>query len=391
MRKFPGYFNVRTISFLLAVVLAIHLPLKGLTGFYTWFSPFIMLNSVFAVKTFVWLNIISSGVILLSAYRKRWFCNNLCPVGWSCDKVSVISKNDPSVHSLLPDISRWLTVISLASAVVGIPLFIVLDPMAIFNGFFTLFTGRLSTIEVISLSGFPLLLLIHLIFPGVWCSKLCPLGGLQLIIADVKARLIKLFSKDKNETVVADPGRRYLVMTGFVLFAGAMVPKILSRSTVKYIRPPAAVSPELFNSLCCRCGNCNKVCPTGIIVPQTDPVNITGWMTPEISFGPGYCLETCNLCSSVCPTGAITLFSVNSKDQLFMGTAEVTMENCLLVNNKECVKCRESCKFSAIEFVHGTSIFNLNPVVHLNKCVGCGACKVVCPVNCIQIKPFQVN
>ena len=74
-----------------------------------------------------------------------------------------------------------------------------------------------------------------------------------------------------------------------------------------------------------------------------------------------------------------------------MGTAEVTMENCLLVNNKECVKCRESCKFDAIEFVRGASIFNLNPVVYTNKCVGCGACEVVCPVNCIEIKPFVIS
>ena len=76
------------------------------------------------------------------------------------------------------------------------------------------------------------------------------------------------------EAVVANPGRRYLVMSGIGLFAGAMVPKILKPPTEKYIRPPAAVSPELFNSLCCRCGNCGKACPTGIIVSQTDLANI---------------------------------------------------------------------------------------------------------------------
>ena len=129
---------------------------------------------------------------------------------------------------------HWLLQLS------GIPLFIILDPMAIFNGFFTVFTGKLSVVAVISLAGFPLLLLIHLILPDIWCTKLCPLGGLQLIIADVKAKLIKLFRKDEVETVVADPGRRYLVMAGIGLFAGAMVPKILKPSTVKNIRPPGS-------------------------------------------------------------------------------------------------------------------------------------------------------
>jgi ferredoxin len=391
MRKFLSFFNLRTISFLLAVALAMPLPWQRLTGFYNWFSPFIMLNSVLVLKSFVWLNIVSLGVVLIVVFRKRWFCNNLCPLGWSCDRVSAISKNNASVHRRLPDLSRWLSIISIAAAVVGLPLFIIIDPMAIFNGFFTILTGKLSVVAVISLAGFPLLLMIHLILPGIWCTKLCPLGGLQLIIADIKTLLVRLFKREKYEVSVADPGRRYFVMAGIGLFAGAIIPKIMKPSTSGYIRPPAAVSPELFNSLCCRCGNCTKVCPTGIILPQTDLANITGWMTPEISFRSGYCLETCNLCSRVCPSGAITMFNVNAKDQLFMGTAEVTMENCLLVNNKECVKCRESCKFDAIEFVRGDSIFNLLPLVYINKCVGCGACEVVCPVNCIEVKPFVTS
>ena len=70
-----------------------------------------------------------------------------------------------------------------------------------------------------------------------------------------------------------------------------------------------------------------------------------------------------------------------------MGTAEADLENCLVVNNRECVRCVESCKYDAIKFVSGHSVLNVIPVVLNQKCVGCGACEVVCPKSCIVIKP----
>ena len=172
--------------------------------------------------------------------------------------------------------------------------------------------------------------------------------------------------------------------------AGLAIPKILKPSDELHLRPPAAVNKELMNSLCCRCGSCNKVCPTGIIKPQTDVNNLLGWMTPVITFRDGYCLETCNLCSIVCPSGAITLFDTDAKQQLFMGTAEVNLTNCLLTLNRECVKCKESCRYDALEFASVGNILNVIPVVKVSKCVGCGACEVVCPQSCIVIRPYKI-
>ena len=371
--------NLRVFSTLLAVLLVIPVSWKGLTGFYTWLSPFIMVNSVLALKSFVWLNIVAFLVLLFVLFSKRWFCYHLCPVGWSCDMVSGLNQRKTFTYKRLPDIGKWLAILSLAAAIVGFPLFIIFDPLAIFNGFFTIFSGKLNLVAIISFSGLPLLLIIHLFFPDVWCTKLCPLGGFQLVIAELK----------KPESSTSNSGRRYFLMSGIGLLAGVTIPRFLKPSAVPIIRPPAAVEPTLFNSLCCRCGNCSKVCPTGIITPHTDPGNILGWMTPEITFKDGYCLETCNLCSRVCPTGAITLFSVEAKSQLFMGRAEVHLENCLLLNNTECVKCKESCKYEAIEFVAEDSFLNVIPVVDTRKCVGCGACAVICPESCIVINPFQ--
>jgi ferredoxin-type protein NapF len=389
MKNILSSFNLRALSTLIAVVLAIPLSWKGIIGFYTWLSPFIILNSVAALKSFVWLNIISLPVLLFVLFRKKWFCHKLCPVGWSCDFVSGINRNKTFTYNRLPEIGKWLAILSLAAAIIGFPLFIIFDPMAIFNGFFSIFSGEKSLIVLISLSGFPILLLIHLFLPGIWCSKLCPLGGFQSVITDGKTLYNRYFGKNEIESPANDLGRRYFLFTGIGLLAGATIPRLLKPDSEEIIRPPASVEPVLFNTLCCRCGSCKKACPTDIISPHTDFGNILSWMTPEINFKSGYCLETCNICSQVCPTGAITLFDIKAKKQLFIGTAEVHLQNCLLLNNKECVKCKESCKYDAIEFKTYDSIFKVCPVIDIKKCVGCGACEVVCPANCIIVNPFQ--
>jgi ferredoxin len=377
--------NLRALSTLVAIILAMPFSFKGLTGLYAWLSPFIMLNSIFTLKSFVWLNIVAVIVLIFVFFRKRWFCHNICPVGWSCDIVSGSNQRRPFTYKSIPDIGKWLAIISLAAALFGFPLFMIFDPLSIFNGFFTVFSGRLNLIAIISVSGLPLLLLIHLFFPGVWCKKICPLGGLQLLIAEIKTHSKRLFRKITPESSKIDSGRRYFLMSGIGLLAGVTIPKLLKPPAKSVIRPPAAVEALLFNSLCCRCGNCSKACPTGIIIPSTDFNNILAWMTPEISFKSGYCLESCNMCSRVCPSGAITLFSVKAKGQLFMGTANVHIQNCLLSNNKECVRCKESCKYDAIKFVSEENILNVIPVVNIKKCVGCGACAVICPAACIEI------
>jgi ferredoxin-type protein NapF len=389
MRNNINSSSLRALSTLIAVVLAIPFSWKGLTGFYTWLSPFIALNSVIALKSFVWLNIVAFLILIFILFHKRWFCHNLCPVGWSCEIVSRLNHRKKLNYKRLPDTGKWLAILSMAAAVLGFPLFIILDPLAIFNGFFSVFSGKLSLVAIISLCGFPLLLFIDLLFPGIWCSKVCPFGGIQLVIADIRILLNRIFTKKEIESMPTDTDRRYFLFTGIGLLAGATIPRILKPVAENTIRPPASVEPGLFNTLCCRCGSCLKVCPTDIIIPHTDFGNILSWMTPEISFKRGYCLETCNLCSQVCPTGAITLFDIKAKNRLFMGTAEIHLENCLLLNNKECIKCKESCKYDIIEFKAQESILKVCPVIDTKKCVGCGACEIACPENCIIVKPLQ--
>lgn len=377
--------NLRTFSFVAAVMLAVPLSLKGFSGVFLWLSPFIMLNSVFSLKSLVLLNCIGFIILALIFYRKRWFCNNLCPVGWSCDKVSGLS-NKTYTYRRVPDFNKWIAISSLLASLIGFPIFVILDPLAIFNGFFSILSS-FEPVRLLMFSFFPLLLLLHLLIPGIWCKKICPLGGLQLAADDAKKLLMRLYTRTEPDPESFNQGRRYLLMSGAGLAAGLAMPSVLKPSGETIIRPPAAADSPMFNFLCCRCGSCSRACPTDIISPVTHTSFPLSFMTPGLKFEKGYCLETCNLCSRVCPTGAIALFSVEAKNRLFIGYAEIKLENCLLLNNKECVRCKESCKYESIEFVSAGSILNVIPVISMDTCVGCGACAVVCPKECIIIRP----
>lgn len=385
MKKKITASDIRTISFLSAVIFAIPGLWNGFQGIHVWMSPFLMLNSVFALKSFVLLNIIALPVLVLIIIRKRWFCNNLCPAGWCFDKVSALSRSDKCNYSKFPGIGKWFAITSLFAALFGFPLFVILDPLSIFNGFFVIFSGKPDSAVIISFTVFPLLVLIHFFFPGIWCRKLCPLGGLQTSLWDIRIYLSRFFTRSESAAEPELPGRRYFIMSGAGLLAGLTIPRLIKPSEVKSIHPPGAVEPVLYNLLCSRCGNCVKVCPTNIIIPYSDFTEPLSWMTPAISFKTGYCLETCNHCGRVCPTGAITLFSIEAKRSLFMGKAQITTENCYLSNNRECIKCREACKYDAVGFLQGSNVLNLLPAIDEQKCVGCGACEVVCPAGCISV------
>lgn len=390
MKKKVRVAKIRTLSALFALIFALPVSWMGFTGLYTWLSPFIMLNSVLVLKSFVLLNAVAIVVLLLVIYKDRWFCRYLCPVGWGCDLVSEVKLRKSYFSKKLPDIGKWLVISSLAAAVMGIPLFILLDPMAIFNGFFSVFSGKLTLAAIISLSGLPIILAIHLIYPGIWCGKLCPLGGLQRLIRDIKILTYKLSGKNNSESVKSDSGRRLLIVSGLGLLAGLSIPKILKPAKTVNIRPPGSLPPDLFDTLCIRCGSCIKVCPTKILNHHTGTENMLAWMTPEVTFEKGYCLETCNLCSRVCPSGAINLFSIEAKNEIFMGTAEIHLKDCLLLNNTECDRCKTSCKYDALDIIPVEQSLLMKPAVIAEKCVGCGACAVICPVSVIGIRGFGI-
>ena len=382
--------RIRLVSSVIAVMLAL-LPLFGCaTGLFAWFSPFIMLNSAFILGNFVFLNILSFAVLLLIFLKRRFFCIYLCPVGPGCDYISQKSFVKTHFVSRFPDLSRWIAVISLVSAVAGIPLFILLDPMSVFHGFFTALSGNCSIRSLPLLMGLPLLLVIHFLLPGIWCTRLCPLGGIQNIAWDVRDLIKRISDKSVIRDSDFSQGRRYFISAVAGAAAGLLLPKNLRTGSEIIFRPPASVSEDIFKTLCIRCGNCIRACPTNILSHHFDTSDLFSLMTPEVRFTKGYCIEQCNLCSRVCPSGSITLFSSEAKSRIIMGKAEIVMEKCLLLNNRECNRCVESCWYKAVECEHSPTLYNMVvPVIDSDKCVGCGACAVVCPPAAIEMIPAR--
>jgi ferredoxin-type protein NapF len=380
--------GIKSFSTLLAILLALPLGWHWASGFFIWFSPFVMLNSVLVLKSVVWLNGIALVILVFSFLKKRWFCRYICPAGWACDKVSSCSQRKNFSVRNIPMIGKWLAVASLVSALAGFPSLALLDPLVIFNSFFSVFSRDINIAVILSMMGLPVLLAVNFLFPGIWCARICPLGGLLDIVPLLKKPIGKPQAKMTSARQLSDNRRRLFLSSGTGLAIGLILPRFLKASEKARIRPPGSVEAGLFNVLCLRCGSCIKTCPSDILLQCSDMHDPMTWMTPEISFSNGYCLENCNLCSEACPSGAITLFSTKAKGQLPIALAEVIPDECLLLKHKECDRCKTACKYDAIEMESKTAFMTL-PVIEKDKCVGCGACAVICPPETIRMVPIK--
>lgn len=371
---------IRFFYFSIVLFLALPFSLGKITGLSNWFSPFLILNSVLLLKSFVRANAIGFVVLAMSVFRKRWFCTNICPVRFLQDVISCKVKTKRRISiSGLPTINRWLVFISLGGAMFGIPVFLLFDPMVIFNDFFVPLIWPVEIIVLSAAFSLPFLLYLDFILPDLWCEKVCPLGGLQLIVKDI-AGFIGRFS---GKPVIYNEGRRLFIGGSFGAAVALAFPGITANSTPA-IRPPGSIRDKEFNALCIRCGSCIKVCPSGILQHETK-IGIS-MLTPMIKFTRGYCIENCNSCGTVCPSGAITKFSLAAKNELKIAGVIVKSESCLLMKYKECGICMKACKYSSLHFsVHGKNSLQMEPVVDHARCNGCGACSAICPENCFEM------
>ncbi|HOO98266.1 MAG TPA: 4Fe-4S binding protein [Bacteroidales bacterium] len=371
--------RIRYLVLGLTILFALPLHWGILTGITNWLSPYIALNSILALRSLVFLNIIGLSVLAAFWFRKNFFCRYLCPAGAVLDHVPSPARSRKKFSlRKVPRIGKWLVVMSLAGAAFGLPLFIYLDPLAIFHTFFSAFVQTTALAVAGSMAGLAGLLVLQYFMPGLWCFRLCPLGGLQMLVTDIRlfaAR--KLRRKQKT-----DLGRRLFI--GSV--AGAIIARVIPSALAgkeNIIHPPASLEQGKMAMVCTRCGNCLKSCPTRIL--KEDIRFTAGFLTPVVIFEDGYCLETCNKCGIVCPSGAITPFDPGAKKGIRMGLAVVRSDDCLLSTLKECDRCRAACPYNAVEIAMNQTSGLMLPAISERLCVGCGACKVICPVSCIDV------
>lgn len=368
----------RYLFFVLAILFALPLPLSKFTGLTLWISPYMLLISLITLKSLILFNLLGFLALISMFFRKRWICRYVCPLGVVCDWASKAQKNQDVIKL---NLNKYLAITSIILAVFMTPVMVVLDP---FNIFHMAFEGSRTGfqfpayLKMIPLSG---IIVLNILLPNIWCRSLCPLGGMQLLAFDLRNAFRK--SGAIKKPISAD--RRSFIAGLAGILAGISLPGFSIFSPGKCIRPPGALQDPDMNLVCARCSNCSGACPTQIIRPSEDTEKIGSLLTPVIDFSESYCLPECTLCGDVCPSGAITTFNKAAKKDLYMASVHIDLDRCWLQDQRDCDLCRFHCTYHAIEIKRTEENVIALPVLNGSKCVGCAACKIVCPPQAIII------
>ena len=140
------------------------------------------------------------------------------------------------------------------------------------------------------------------------------------------------------------------------------------------LRPPGAVPESEFQKKCIRCRKCIEICPYESIRAHHAESGL-GMGTPFIRPREIPCY-LCMKCPPVCPSGALE--PITEKTQVHMGVAEIDRSMCLAYNGVLCRACYERCPIYREAITLKEEVY---PVVHPEKCVGCGICENVCPTD----------
>ena len=175
-------------------------------------------------------------------------------------------------------------------------------------------------------------------------------------------------------------------LAGAVYIGGGSLPRSDALSSVverrtsgrSLVLPPGAGDGRHFFSRCISCQACASACPVQILQATSVP-------QPTVDYSKGYCQFNCTECGRVCPTGAIRSLTVDEKHRTRIALSELTIGNCVVTNKHQaCGACAEVCPTHALHMVPyeasgrpGLTI----PVFDEEYCIGCGACRFVCPAT----------
>jgi ferredoxin-type protein NapF len=389
---------VQLVCLAAAVVLLWPLPLwKSAPKFIVQISPFVAISSGIALRSVgvgIGIGLISA---LIAVWRGRWFCRYACPVGLLVETASHIGLKKISWWSR----RRWqlgptMLLLTAAGAIVGYPIFLWLDPLAILSSILAVRNaGSVMTGVAAALLLF-IVILLSLTSGAIWCTRLCPLGAMQDLLAGIKP----VFRKKQKRVDQSSPdstvfGRMISARRGFIvglagIGIGLWAEKIgAARGENAPLRPPGAGKEKIFAGLCMRCNNCVRACPARIIYPDLGQAGIAGLLAPVVRFEKNYCLETCAACTQVCPSGALQSLDLKQKTAYLIGEALVDGSLCLVtLGVKDCDACVRACPFEAISIHWDREQYIAWPAINTSKCNGCGACEVACPTK--EIKAIRV-
>lgn len=347
-------------------------------------SPFVAVTSILAAKTLqpiLILGLVTGFIVLV---RPRWFCRWVCPMGLCLDGASFLGRYLKRKPCQTMSIGRWLLVLTLGGAIIGFPLFLWSDPLALFSGIFLLTEQNQRLTGTVSFLIVMLLLVLSLLRPHIWCRGFCPLGAFQDLLSKISRSIrsiLRLATDLPGRDHSGYPVARRTVLGLLVGAASAGILRLTARKPPRPLRPPGAVDELTFKGLCTRCGNCIRSCPHDIIRRDTGQQNITSVLTPVLTFDKNYCREDCIRCTLVCPSGALVGITLDNKPNTQIGMARVDMNICLLGEDHECSACMRWCPYNAVRYVFSEAEYVLVPIIDAGKCNGCGACEVACPTS----------
>ena len=343
-----------------------------LAGLVPSLSPF---NALLAVAAGAGGLFLLGAVAIAAAcvFAPRAFCRWLCPVG-TCHDALTCRLKKRTWAGRVPQIGPWLLFIGLGAALTRYPLFGWLDPLVLFNAAFGATRDHLGLWDWLAAAGLPLLLILSLAAPGLWCGKLCPLGALQDLLRFPLRQTVWGAAREKE---IAALSRRAFL--GLGLGAGYRLALPPGREKgAEVIRPPASGPSARFTRLCARCGACVRACPSGILRYGGEGRGLASVLAPEVFFDNDYCHTACAACGQACPTGAIPKFAAKDKFAKPLGVAKVDANECLLSQNRECGACVGVCPQEALDLAWDPAEMVSRVVVDPKKCTGCGYCEYVC-------------
>jgi ferredoxin-type protein NapF len=374
---------VRVVLLAAAVLLLLPLP-KGsrLLVVVPALSPFVALASLLSTWTFQLATAIGLIVTIVVLIRRRWFCRWVCPAGTCADLAGRLGLRLHRRCPRVPPFGQWIALLTLGGALLGYPLLLWLDPLAMFSGFLSIRNIRAVPGIGWGAIAFAVILALSVVWPGVWCARLCPLGALQDLLSRLAHMVSKAPTRSSQQANGGLPRRAVLgAVTGLSL---AAVVRRVRGSTPPPLRPPGTVDEARFAGLCVRCGICLRACPTHIIQPDQGGHGIASLLTPTLDFSRDYCHKDCTQCTEVCPSGALAPVTTEEKQRASIGLPRVDMNICLLGDDRECSLCRNWCPYEAITLEFSPVEYTLTPRVDPAKCPGCGACQAVCPTSPIK-------
>lgn len=369
-------------------------------------SPYWAICSAVALRSFGLLAALCLPVLIAAVFVRRIFCRFACPVGLLADGCGKLRPGPKPRIGKVPRLGQWVALASLGAAVLGCPLFVWLDPLAIFGAvagaaqepvpdagiiFAAVFVQEYALIvTIIPAALLAAILLLSFIVPNLWCGRLCPLGGTQDMLRDL-GRAVWLRKPDappRSKTLLP-LARRTVLCTGAGAAWMLVIPKLFGRTKTP-LRPPGARDETTFKAMCIRCGNCIRACPAKIIKRDMSG-QATSALSPVIRFPrelhtKGYCSQTCHACTQSCPTGAIERLTLKEKNLRPIGLAVVRHKDCRIWQGENCGYCTDWCPQMAIEIDHCQEEYASSIVIDSRLCNGCGLCLTECPEWVISIE-----